>query len=62
MPSWEYRIIAVINNMPKAPSGPAFESLESKLDEAGRAGWELVGVASDDMANYRLFFKRPLER
>jgi hypothetical protein len=30
-----------------------------KMDDLGRAGWELAGVGGQDNEGYRMFFKRP---
>jgi hypothetical protein len=33
--------------------------LESKLNERGKDGWELVSVSHDDQYGYVYYFKRP---
>jgi hypothetical protein len=50
MPQWEYRKID-LNNVPAKAS-----DLDS-LDEAGKDGWELVGITANNVA----YLKRMLE-
>lgn len=50
MPQWEYSKID-LNNVPTKSS-----DLDS-LDDAGKDGWELVGITANNFA----YFKRPVE-
>ena len=50
MPQWEYSKID-LNNVPTKSS-----DLDS-LDDAGKDGWELVGITANNFA----YLKRPLE-
>lgn len=46
---FQYRIIEVI---------PDTETMQTKLNEFGSNGWELVGFAMGNMTNPRLIFKK----
>jgi hypothetical protein len=46
---FEYRIIEVLRDT---------QSIQTKLNEFGSSGWELVAVSMGDMTEPRLIFKR----
>jgi len=52
MPQWEYRKID-LNNVPVKAS-----DLDA-LDDAGREGWELVGITANNIAYLRRMLEDP---
>ena len=68
MQQWEYRtIVCPLDILLASPTGDASDEQEINqwrfdLVKAGEAGWEMVGVVSDQHRGLALcFFKRPAQ-